>query len=252
MILVTMADVGACHYTRGHKMGEPRNIAAVAGTVIRAQTRAARQERGLAAKAARSVQRWRWAGLLLLWQVIAWFWAVVITAMMGFGWVTLGFFYVVASVFCFPMLTQGLTRPSWLLEQQVRAGADAALAVGHLPPGLARLAEETRILRLAIESTTPGDPGLEDLGWAWVSTVRALGPVEAEAVQRLGVSLHEVVTVLLGDALAPDEAGGPGLVALRPVLDEVAHRRRLELLAEHLEAFEVALLRHDPDPYRGS
>lgn len=247
-----MAGMGACHYTRGRRMADPRNIAAVAGAVVRAQTRAARQERGVAAEAARAVQRWRWAGLLLLWQAIAWLGAVVITAMMGFGWVTLGFFYVVASVFCFPLLTQGLTRPGWLLEQQVRAGADAALAVGHLPPGLARLAEETRILRLAIESTTPGDPGVENLGWAWVSIVRALGPVEAEAVQRLGVSLHEVITVLLGDALAPDEAHGPKRVALRPILDETAHRRRLELLAEHLEAFEVALLRYDPDPYRGS
>jgi hypothetical protein len=224
----------------------------VAGTVIRAQTRAARHERGIAAQAARSVLRRRWAGMLLVWQAIAWFWAVVITAMMGFGWVTLGFFYVVTSVLCFPLLTQVLTRPGWLLEQQVRAGADVALAVGHLPPGLARLAEETRILRLAIESTTPGDPGVEDLGWGWVSTVRALGPVEAEAVQRLGVSLHEVITVLLGDALAPDEAQGPGRVVLRPTPDEAAHRRRLELLAEHLEAFEVALLRYDPDPYRGS
>ncbi len=233
-------------------MVEPRNIAVVAGSNVRAQTRAARRERGIAAQAARSVQRWRWAGFLLLWQMIAWFWAVVITAMMGFGWVTLGFFYVVSCVFCFPFLTQVLTRPGWLLDRQVRAGADVTLAVGHLPPGLARLAEETRILRLAIETTTPDDPGVENLGWAWVSTVRALGPMEAEAVQRLGVSLHEVVAVLLGDALAPDEAQGPGRAVLRPGLDEAAHHQRLELLAEHLEAFEVALLRYDPDPYRGS
>lgn len=247
-----MAGMGACHYTRVRRMAEPRNIAVVAGAVVRAQTRAARQERGIAAHAARSVQRWRWAGLLLLWQLLAWFWAVVITTMMGFGWVTLGFFYVVASVFCFPLLTQVLTRPGWLLERQERAGADVALAVGHLSPGLARLAEETRILRLAIESTTPDDPGVVNLGWAWVSTVRALGPAEAEAVQRLGVSLHEIVAVLLDDALAPDEAQEPGRALLRAGLDEAAHRRRIELLAEHLEAFEVALLRHDPDPYRGS
>ena len=220
----------------------------VAGTVVRAQTRNARRERGIAASAARTVQRWRWAAWLLVWQVMAWFWAVVIAAMMGFGWVTLGFFYVVASVFCFPLLTHVLTRPEWLLERQMRAGADVALAVGHLPPGLARLAEETRILRIAIETTTAGDPVVEALGWAWISTVRALGPAEAEAVLRLGVAEHEVVAVLLGDALVPDEAQGPGPV----VLDEAAHGRRLELLAEHLEAFEVALLRHDPDPYRGS
>ncbi|MBA3547903.1 MAG: hypothetical protein H0T76_15575, partial [Nannocystis sp.] len=113
-------------------------------------------------------------------------------------------------------------------------------------------------------------PAVENLGWAWVTTVRALGPAEAEVVQRLGVSLHEVITVLLGDALAPDEAQESGQARRRPgtpvmagrpgkpgraimmVMDEEAHRRRLETLAEHLEAFEVALLRHDPDPYRGS
>jgi len=233
-------------------MEERRNTAVVAGNVVRAQTRVARKERGVAADAARRVQRWRWAGLLLLWQVVSWFWAVVITAMMGFGWTTLGFFYAVASVFCFPLLTHVLARPDWLLERQVRAGADVALAVGHLPPQLARLAEETRILRIAIETTAPDDPEVEDLGWAWISMVRALGPAEAEAARRLGVSLDEIVTVLLDDALAPEEAQGPGRAALRPAPDEAAHRRRMELLAEHLEAFEVALLRHDPDPYRGS
>ncbi len=249
---MVLVPLGACHYTAVRRMAEPRNTPIVAGTVVRAQTRNARRERGIAAKAARTVQRWRWAGWLLLWQVIAWFWAVVITAMMGFGWVTLGFFYVVASVFCFPLLTQVLTRPGWLLEQQVRAGADGVLAVAHLPPGLARLAEETRILRLAIETTAPDDPGVENLGWAWISTVRALGPAEAEAARGLGASQDEVITVLLGDALVPDEAQRPGRVRLRPALDEAAHARRMELLAEHLEAFEVALLRYDPDPYRGS
>lgn len=221
-----------------------------AGAGIRARTRNARQERGVAAKAARRVQRWRWAGLLLLWQAIAWGCAVVITVMLGFGWVTLGFFYVVASVSCFPLLTRWLTRPDWLLERQLRAGADVALAVGHLPPRLARLAEETRILRLAIEATAPDDPAVENLGWAWVSAVRELGPAEAAVVELLGASQHEVVAVLLGDALAPDEA--TGRAALRPGLDEAAHRRRLERLAEHLEAFEIALLRHDPNPYRGA
>jgi hypothetical protein len=249
---MAMAGMGACHYTRMRRMGEQRNTPVVAGNVVRAQTRGARHERGIAARAARRVQWWRWAGLLLGWQVVAWFWAVVITAMMGFGWVTLGFFYAVASVFSFPLLTHVLARPDWLLERQVRAGADVALAVGHLPPRLARLAEETRILRLAIETTAPDDPVVENLGWAWISMVRALGPAEAEVAQRLGVSEHEVIAVLLDDALAPDEAQGPGRVALRPARDEPAHGRRMELLAEHLEAFEVALLRHDPDPYRGS
>ena len=155
-------------------------------------------------------------------------------------------------MFSFPLLTHGLGRPDWLLERQVRAGADVALALGHLPSGMARLAEETRILRLAIETTAPDDPVVENLGWAWISMVRALGPAEAEVAQRLGVSEHEVIAVLLDDALAPDEAQGPGRVALRPARDEPAHGRRMELLAEHLEAFEVALLRHDPDPYRGS
>lgn len=40
--------------------------------------------------------------------------------------------------------------------------------------------------------------------------VRALGPAEAEVAQRLGVSEHEVIAVLLDDALAPDELKGRG------------------------------------------
>lgn len=175
---------------------------------------------------------------------------MVLTTLVGFGWIKLGFFHVVVSVSCLPLFTQVLARPGWLLERQLRAGADAALTVGHLPPRLARLAEETRMLRLAIEAAAPDDPGIEGLGWAWVSGVRELGALEMDVVDRLGVSHHNVAAVLLGEALAPEMQAA--VQGVRPVLDPEAQRRRVELLAEHLEAFEVALLRHDPDPYRGS
>ncbi|MBK9757278.1 MAG: hypothetical protein IPO88_28030 [Nannocystis sp.] len=79
--------------------------------------------------------------------------------------------------------------------------------------------------------------------------MRALGPVEAEGCSGSGVSLHEVVSVLLGEALAADEPWAKGCAGADP---ERRQRRRIELLAEHLEAFELALLRYDPDPYRGS
>ena len=231
-------------------MREASDTPAGAGEAIRAQTRAARQERGIAARSARRVQWRRWTGLLALWQLGSWLCAVVLTMLVGFGWIKLGFFHVVVSVSCLPLFTQVLARPGWLLERQLRAGADAALTVGHLPPRLARLAEETRMLRLAIEAAAPDDPGIEGLGWAWVSAVRELGALEMDVVDRLGVSHHDVAAVLLGEALAPEMQAA--VQGVRPVLDPEAQRRRVELLAEHLEAFEVALLRHDPDPYRGS
>lgn len=224
------------------------------GVAIRAQTRAARQERGIAARSAQRVQWRRWAGLLLVWQAVSWLGAMMLSTLVGFDLIKLGFFHVVVSVSCLPLFTHVLARPGWLLERQLRAGADVALAVGHLPPRLARLAEETRILRLAIEAAAPDDPGIEELGWAWVSAVRELGPLEAEVIDRLGVSYRDVVAVLLGEALTPDDPATPGgrAAAMRRALDPEAQRRRLELLAEHLEAFEIALLRYDPDPYRGA
>jgi hypothetical protein len=212
---------------------------------IRAQTRTARHERGIAAMAARRVQWGRWARLVVLWQAVAWAAAGIIAGLVGFSWIVFGFFVVVFSVSCLALFTQVIARPGWLLERQIKAGDDVALATGHLPGRLALLAQETRILRFALEAAAPDEPAIEDLAWAWVSSVRELGPLEAEVVERLGVSHRDVVSVLLGEALIAD----PVPMAAP---DAAQQRRRMELLAEHLEAFELALLRYDPDPYRGS
>jgi hypothetical protein len=154
---------------------------------------------------------------------------------------------IVLSVSCLGLFTQVIVRPGWLLERQVRAGDDVALAIAHLPPRLGHLAEETRILRLAIESSAPGEPAIDGLAWAWVSAVKELGPLEAEVIDRLGISHRDVVGVLLGETLREEAAEPPRVTGAQ---DPVALLRRRELLAEHLEAFEVALLRYDPDPYR--
>lgn len=217
------------------------------GLAIRAQTRAKRRERGVAAIAARRVQWGRWAGFVALWQIVSWLGAAIITSLVGFSWIAFGFFVIVVSVSCLPLFTRVLARPGWLLERQSRAGDDVALTVGHLPPRLARLAQETRVLRLAIEAATPGEPAIDDWVWVWVSAVRELGPLEAEVIDRLAVSPQDVVGVLLGEALREEPESPP---RVRGAQDPAAALRRRELLAEHLEAFEVALLRYDPDPYR--
>lgn len=226
---------------------------AASGVAIRAQTRAARHERGVAAVAARRVQWGRWAMLLLCWQAVTWIGAIVMTRLVGFD--VLSFFVIVMGVASFPLFTRVLAPPGWLLERQVRAGADVALAVGHLPAAVGRLAEDTRVLRLAIEAARPGDPAIEGWVWAWISAVREAGPGEREVLERLGLSHVDVETVLLADELKagsgkPEESMRARVVAMRAPPDEAAWRRRIELIAEHLEAFEVALLRYDPSPYR--
>jgi len=213
---------------------------------IRAQTRAARRAREIAANAARRVQWGRWTALVAVWQVVSWTAALILTTMIGFTWIGFGFFVIVFSVTCLGLFTQVIVRPGWLLERQVRAGDDVALAIGHLPARLGRLVEETRMLRLAIEASAPGEPTIDGLVWAWVSAVRELGPLETEMIGRLGISHSDVVEVLL--ASVQNEPEGPPRVA--SAQDPVAALRRRELLAEHLEAFEVTLLRYDPSPYR--
>ena len=223
------------------------------GLAIRAQTRAARHERGAAAVAARRVQWGRWAVFLLCWQAVTWVGALVMTRLVGFN--AFNFFLIVMGVASFPLFTRVLARPGWLLERQVQAGADVALAIGHLPATVGRLAEETRMLRLAIEAALPGDPAIEEWVWAWISAVRDAGPVEREVLGRLGLSHDDVEKVLLADELRassgkPEDSLKARVVAMRAPPDEAVERRRVELIAEHLEAFEVALLRYDPDPYR--
>lgn len=224
------------------------------GREIRARARAARHERSVAAVAARRVQWGRWAVLLLCWQVVTWVLALVLTSLVGLD--VLSFFVIVMGVAAFPMFTRVLARPGWLLERQVQAGADVALAIGHLPASVGRLAEDTRVLRLAIEAATPGDPAIDEWVWAWISTVREAGPIEREVLDRLGLSHFDVEKVLLADEMRagsgekPEDSLKARVAAMRAPPDEAVERRRVELIAEHLEAFEVALLRYDPDPYR--
>jgi hypothetical protein len=77
--------------------------------------------------------------------------AAIIAGLVGFGWIVFGFFVVVFSVSCLALFTQVLARPGWLLERQLRAGDDVALATGHLAdaagvagPGDADLAVRAR------------------------------------------------------------------------------------------------------------
>ena len=228
-------------------MRAPQVTRETTSLAIRAQTRTARRQREIAADAARRVQWGRWAGLMAIWQLVSWTAAAIITTLIGFTWIGFGFFVIVFSVSCLGLFTQVIVRPGWLLERQVRAGDDVALAIGHLPARLGRLAEETRILRLAIESSAPDEPALDGLAWAWVSAVKDLGPLETEVIDRLGISYRDVVGVLLGETLREAPEKPPRVTGAQ---DPVASLRRRELLAEHLEAFEVALLRYDPDPYR--
>jgi hypothetical protein len=232
-------------------MRERGSERATTGLEIRAQTRAARHERGVAAQAARHVQWRRWGVLLIVWQAVSWAGASVLTWLVGFTALKFGFFVVVVSVACLPLFARVLARPGWLLERQVRAGVDVALAVGHLPPRLGRLAEETRVLRLAIEAA-PEDRAVDDWVWAWVAAVRELAGPEREVLAQLGLSAREVEAVLVGEppATAGAAVEAADLRSVRASPDPRAQRRRVELLAEHLEAFELALLRHDPDPYR--
>ena len=215
---------------------------------VRAQTRAARRDRELAAEAARRVQWGRWLALVSAWQAVSWSAALVIATLVGFSWILFGFFVIVFSVSCLGLFTGVLTRPGWLLERQVAAGDDVALAVGHLPPRLARLVEETRMLRLAIEAAQPEERTMDALVMAWVSGVRALGPLEKGVLEQLGLRYSDVLGVLLGEALEREQSEPPRVSRAD---DPEAARRQQALIAEHLEAFEVGLLRYDPDPYRG-
>lgn len=225
------------------------------GLATRAQTRTARHQREAAAVEARRVERRRRAVLLVIWAAVSTVGVIVTALLRGlFDPLELVFFTSVVATIAFASFSGVFARPTWLMERQIAAGADPALAVGHLPGRLADLARETRALRLAVEAADPGDAAIDAWVWAWISSVRELGPLEREVLARLELSTTDVEAVLLGEALAPDPEGGPAPGeprAIRSASTREAQVRRVELLAEHFEAFEVALLRYRPDPYRG-
>jgi hypothetical protein len=227
--------------------GESTNLAS------RAQTRTARFQRVAAAIEVRRLERRRRAVILVLWAAVSTIGVIVTGLIRGvFDPLELVFFTSLVGTIAFASFSGALARPPWLIERQAAAGADVALAVGHLPARLADLARETRALRLAVEAAVPGDPAIDGWVWAWISSVRDLGPVEREVIDRLGLSTADVEKVLLGEALAADQPDPKAAVqALARPVDLLAQARRVELLAEHFEAFEVALLRYKPEPYRG-
>lgn len=232
-------------------MGEPGESTAL----TRAQTRTARYQRVAAALEVRRLERRRRAVLLVIWAAVSAL-GVIITALLRgiFDPLELVFFTSVLATIAFASFSGMFARPAWLMERQVAAGVDPALALGHLPGRLADLARETRALRLAVEAAAPGDAAIDAWVWAWISSVRELGPLEREVLMRLELSTADIEAVLLGEALEPDPEAvttAPSPRAIRSASTREAQVRRVELLAEHFEAFEVALLRYSPDPYRG-
>lgn len=228
----------------------------------RAHARTARFERVAAAALVRRLERNRRAVILTIWAALSTVGVIVTAFLRGvFDPVELVFFASLVGTVVFALFSGVLAKPPWLMERQLQAGADVALAVAHLPPTLAELARTTRALRLAVEAAAPDDVEVTRWVWAWISSVRELGPREAAILEQLGLSHRDVEGVLLGDALGPgagdEEAlaraarrGRPPPARLASETPE-AKIRRLELLAEHFEAFEVALLGYNPDPYRG-
>ena len=215
----------------------------------RAQTRTARHERVAAAIEVRRLERRRRAVILVIWASLSVI-GVIVTALVrgAFDPLELVFFTSLVGTLAFAGFSGSFARPGWMIERQAQAGADPALAVGHLPGRLADLARETRALRLAVEAAAPGDGAIDGWVWTWISSVRELGGEERSVLERLGLSTREVEAILLGEAL---DRGAPAPALALPAQDPAALARRVELLAEHFEAFEVALLRYSPEPYRG-
>lgn len=232
-----------------------------AAIAIRAQTRTARHERLAAAIETRRLERRRRAKILAIWAALSTI-AVIVTALIRgmFDPLELVFFASMLGTIAFASFSGVLARPLPMMERQALAGADAALALDHLPPRVAELARETRALRLAVEAADPADAAIDAWVWSWIRSVRELGPDERELIAHVGISTHDVEAVLLGEALD----GGPADQATLPArrapgrdprlapVELAALVRRVELLAEHFEAFEVALLRYRPGTYRGS
>lgn len=221
------------------------------GLVTRAQTRTARYQRVAAALEVRRLERRRRALLLGGWAVVSTI-GVILTAILRgvFDPLELVFFTSVVATIVLGAFSGTFARPAWLMERQVAAGPEPALAVAHLPGRLADLARETRVLRLAVEAAAPDDPAINDWVWGWIGRIREMGPSERAVLERLEISTAEVEALLLGEARGPAPEGPAPPGAVVPRADPVAQARRVELLAEHFEAFEVALLRYSPDPYR--
>ncbi len=152
------------------------------------------------------------------------------------------FITTVTAVITLPLLARSPI-PEWILQRTLRAGdQDAALATGHLSRRLASLVESTRILRLAIEASDANDSDADREVWAWISEVRELEDGDRAVIKGLGLSVDGVEAALLGETETRMGAERRALAALKD--------RHLQVIAEQLEGFETALLRHNPGPYR--
>ncbi len=152
------------------------------------------------------------------------------------------FITTVTAVLTLPLLARSAI-PEWILQRTLRAGdQDAALATGHLSRRLASLVESTRILRLAIEASEANDSDADREVWAWIAEVRELDHGDQAVLDGLGLSVDGVEAALLSETETTRDAEERALVALED--------RHLQVIAEQLEGFETALLRHHPGPYR--
>lgn len=227
----------------------------------RALARAARERRHLAAVEAGQLRRRYRLVLLGGWAILT----TLVTGglLMARGTVLAAEAFFIATtvaVVALPILGRGAL-PHWLLQRQLRAGdRDAALATGHLSPTLASLVENTRLLRLAVEAAEPADHDASRAIWAWIRQVQGLGPLDRAVLEQLGLSASGIEAALLGDAESeaaayqrrlevPGARGDPGPQE-GAIARARAERRRMDVIAEQLEGFEAALLRHDPGPYR--
>ncbi len=204
--------------------------------------RLARQHRRLASIDAGRLRRRYRLTLTSVWLLVTALTALALATLTTFTTAEVFFITTVTSVIALPLLARSAV-PEWLLERTLRAeDRDAALATGHLSRRLASLVQSTRILRLAIEESSSEDSNADREVWDWIAEVRELPPEERTVLESLGLSVDGVEGALLTEVEERDKAGEEALA-------RVDHRR-MEKIAEQLEGFETALLRHNPDPYR--
>jgi len=204
--------------------------------------RLARQHRRLASIDAGRLRRRYRLSLISVWLLVTALTALMLATLSAFSTAEVFFITTVTSVIALPLLARSAV-PQWLLERTLSAeDQDAALATGHLSRRLASLAQSTRFLRLAIEESGAEDSNADREIWSWIAEVRELAPEEQTVLDSLGLSVDGVEAALLTEVEEREKADEEALA-------RVDHRR-MEVIAEQLEGFETALLRHNPDPYR--
>lgn len=207
--------------------------------------RLARQHRRLASIDAKRLRLRYRVALLGVWIATTTLISAAIFAALARYTVAEAFFITtVTAVLTLPLLAHSPI-PEWILQRTLRAGdQDVALATGHLSRRLASLVESTRILRLAIEASDASDSDADREVWAWISEVRELENGDRAVIEGLSLSVDGVEAALLRET-ETETGEGAEQRALAALKD-----RHLQVIAEQLEGFETALLRHNPGPYR--